>query len=57
MTQAVRRDVISSIRFYIDKIVSDTSIEGKLLLLLLLLSLFHDSIIAFIIQLMIYTML
>lgn len=34
MTQAVRKDAISSIRFYIDKIVSDTNIDGELLLML-----------------------
>lgn len=29
MTQAVRKDAISSIRFYIDKIVSDINIDGQ----------------------------
>lgn len=31
MTQSTK-DVISAIRFYIDKIVSDASIEGKFIL-------------------------
>lgn len=42
MTQAVRKDAISSIRFYIDKIVSDTNIDGELLLMLCC---YHDYLI------------
>ena len=34
MTQSTKKDVISAIRFYIDKIVSDVSIEGKFIVLL-----------------------